>query len=459
MVNSIFSRISSTLRLRNHDFEPDRSLRFSLYDGFFYSLMVGLGETYFGAYGVYLGANNFQLAILASLPPFMAGISQFFTLTLLGQFKSRRKMIVFFALLQGVMLIPAFFSFYIPSLRLEFYILFVVFYTISGMVIGPVWNSWIGDLVPPERRGNYFGLRNRVITIGTFLSMIFAGFWLKELETNGHELLGFGSIFLSATLLRMFSVYYISKKHDPVFEPMTSNLDQFIDFVKNIFSRNEGRLIVYMSLINFAVFLSAAYCTPYLLRTLKYSYGTFVVVISAVALAKVVSSSFWGEIVDSLGARKVFQITGLFIPLSILPWAFTGDPLLLILSQFFSGFIWAGYELSTFTFLLDATQPTERARVASYANIFTTSAALFGGVVGAIALTVGPVVLHEFGLIFILSGVFRFISYFLFMPKIQEVRIITPVKASNVFMKATGFRPAIGFTSRLVVFRKRPPKL
>ncbi len=438
------------------------TLKASLYDGFFYSLMVGLGETYFGAYAVFLGANNFQLAILGSLPPFMAGLSQFFTLRLLKKFHTRRRMVTTMALIQACFLLPLLAAHFFEGVRMEFCIALVVMYTMSGLVIGPVWNSWIGDVVPPQQRGSFFGKRNRVITVGTFVSMMFAGFLLREFTNLKMEYYGFFAIFTLAFLARCLSVYHLHKKEEPEFEHVPSDLDMFFDFIKTVFKRNEGRLIMYMASVNFAVFISAAYCTPYLIKTLQFDYSTFVVVISAVALAKMLSSTFWGEICDHMGPKRVVTWTGLFLPLSILPWAFAKDPSLLFVFQLFSGFIWAGYELSTFTFLLDAVRPSERAKVASYSSIIVTTAGLFGGLVGA-GIVLSEVRFeffgwgHEFALAFIASAIIRFLAFVAFVPRIDEVRILAPVKASSIILKATGFRPSLGFTSRLIIFRRKKP--
>ncbi|MGE3975192.1 MAG: MFS transporter [Bdellovibrionales bacterium] len=431
------------------------SLRYSLYDGFFYSLMVGLGETYFGAYAVFLGANNFQLAVLVSLPPFMAGLSQFFTLKLLKKFETRRKMVATMAFVQACFLLPLLGAYFIEGIKLEYCIALVVMYTVSGLVIGPVWNSWIGDLVAPQQRGSYFGKRNRMVTVGTFVSMLLGGFLLRQFTSSNLEYYGFACVFILAFLARLGSVFFLSRKAEPAFESMNGDLDQFFVFIKNIFSRNEGRLILYMASVNFAVYMSAAYCTPYLLKNLKFSYSTFVSIISAVALAKMMSSTFWGEICDNLGPKKVVAWTGLLLPFSILPWAFTKDAGLLFMYQLFSGFIWSGYELSTFTFLLDAVKPSERARVASYSSIICTSAALVGGMVGAFIVMQPLSFGHEFSLVFIGSSFVRLVAYMLFVPRINEVRIVAPVKASSVILKATGFRPALGFTSRLIIFRRK----
>lgn len=432
-----------------------KSLKYSIYDGFFYSLMVGFSETYFSAFAIFLGANNFQLGVLASLPPLMAGLSQFFTFSILSLFSSRKKMVCFFVFLQGLILFPMLLSSQVSGIPLEIYIALVTLYTMSGVLIGPLWNSWIGDLVPPQQRGTFFGKRNRILTVGTFLSMLMAGFVLRHYKEIHYELWGFILVFCTGAFARSMSAYFLSRKMDPIQEHAGTRFRDFLEFVKNIFQRNEGRLILYMASINFAVFTSAAYIAPYLLRTLQFSYATYTLVISGVMLTKFLSSPFWGRVCDKLGTRRVLKVVAFLIPLSTILWAFVGNPVILFFAQCFSGFIWAGYELATFTFLLDAVLPKERARVAMYSSIIVNSSALLGGLTGSAVVLYGPQFLHPFALVFILSGVLRILAFVAFMPHIREVREIAPVRAKDVWLEATGFKSALGLTTRLVVFNTR----
>ncbi|HEX4924811.1 MAG TPA: MFS transporter [Bdellovibrionales bacterium] len=229
----------------------------------------------------------------------------------------------------------------------------------------------------------------------------------------------------------------------------------FWKFARQIFKRNQGILILYMSSINFAVFLSAAYFAPYLLRSLEFSYTTYTLVISGVALTKFMTSPFWGEVCDLLGSRRVLRWTGFLIPFSTVPWIFTGDPIALFMSQCFSGFLWAGYELATFNFLLDATQPSERARITSYSNMFNSTAALLGAITGVILVHNGPEIYHQYGFIFAVTSFVRMAALMIFTPKLKEVRVISPVRTRDVLIKASGFKSAVGLTSRLVVLNGR----
>lgn len=421
--------------------------------------MVGFGETYISAYAIFLAANNAQLGVLSALPPFLAGLSQLLTVKLMKRYASRRQLLCTLVFLQALAIVPLCLSHLLPAFKVEAYILAVVTFMAFGAIGGPIWNSWIGDLVEPSKRGKYFGMRNRVVTIGTFASMVAAGFTLSYFKDRGIAEVGFYCIFGLALVARLISCFCLSRKVDIPQPEVSPTAQGFWNFARTIFKRNQGILVLYMSAINFCVFLSAAYFAPYLLRTLDFSYTTYTLVISGVALTKFMTSPFWGEVCDALGSRRVLRWTGFLMPFSTLPWVFTGDPLTLFMLQCFSGFLWAGYELATFNFLLDATQPNERARVSSYSNLFTSTAALLGAITGVVLLHNGPILFHQYGFIFLVTSTLRFVALVVFTPKLQEVRVISPVRTRDILLKATGFKSAFGLGSRLVVLNARKPDL
>jgi len=417
--------------------------------------MVGFGETYFSAYALFLGANNFQMGVLTSLPPFLAGLSQFSTVNLMKAIPSRRKLVCLGVLVQILSFVPLYLAYSFSTLRIELYILLVGFYFSTGAVIGPVWNSWMGDLVKYSQRGVYFGRRNRVLTVGTFLAMTIAGLCLRHFKDINMELKGFAVIFLLAISSRLTSFYFLSIKFDPPISIPEKSSPGFLEFLKELPKRNQGMLILYMSAVNLAVYTAAAFFTPLMLKELKFNYGTYTFVVAGTAITKFLTYSIWGECVDKLGPRRVILTSGILISFTTLPWIFTGNPTYLFLSQCYTGIVWAGYEVSTFTFLLDATEPSERAQISSYLNILMGIFGLFGGLLGGGLFAIRHPALNPYMTVFALSGALRILALLSFGLHLKEIRVISAVKARDILFKSTGFKSAMGMTSRLIILGRR----
>jgi MFS family permease len=84
----------------------------------------------------------------------------------------------------------------------------VVAYRIADNFVAPAWNSLMGDLVPADKRGDYFGKRNRICSVFTFGATFLGGMilqWFKPIN----EWIGYGIIFSIAFIARGVSAYYL----------------------------------------------------------------------------------------------------------------------------------------------------------------------------------------------------------------------------------------------------------
>src|SRR5262245_6178765 len=81
-----------------------RNLRASLVDGAFYSLMVGMGETYLAAFALSLHAGEIATGLLVAVPMFVGALLQLCSPPLLHRFGSERTWVVSCAVCQGLSL-------------------------------------------------------------------------------------------------------------------------------------------------------------------------------------------------------------------------------------------------------------------------------------------------------------------------------------------------------------------
>ena len=65
--------------------------------------MFGAGESYLGAYFEYLKFTSFQISIISTLPALVGSIIQSITGTLFHYLKSRKRLLIFLKIIQGIM--------------------------------------------------------------------------------------------------------------------------------------------------------------------------------------------------------------------------------------------------------------------------------------------------------------------------------------------------------------------
>jgi len=416
-----------------------KSLFYSIVDGSFWSVMFGAGERYLSAFAVFLKANNIQLGLLTSLPILFGSLCQFFSLKLMDAIKSRKKFVVISALIQAFTWLPILLVFYFGELKIYYLIFFAVIYWISGMIAVPAWNSWMGDLVDQNTRGFYFGKRSKITGLIILVSTVLAGIVL-ELFRDGadRQYIGFIIIFIAALVSRLASALFLSKKYEPeMVKVKTGDEFGFIEFLKQARFRNYGLFVIFLTFMNFAIYIAAPFFVAYMLYDLKLSYASYMILISVSILSKYVSLPAWGKLSDKYGNKKILTLTGYLMPALPLLWAISTNFYYLIAIELYGGLVWAGFELSSFNFVFDTTTPQKRARCVSYFNVLNGIMIFIGTTIGSLIVKYNSVFWTKYYLVFILSGVLRYAASFYFLPKLKEARKVANISYNRIFLKAT----------------------
>lgn len=434
----------------------NKSLRYSIKDGIFHSVMVGFGESFFSAFAVFLKANNLQLGLLGSLPQTLGSLSQLFTNRIMDFFKSRKKVVCLGVLLQALTYLPIALLFMFDNFKIAYLLFFISIYWIFGTILSPAWNSWIGDLVPSEKRGQYFGKRNKLTGMFSFISFITAGYILQIFSSNkSTQYIGFIIIFLLAFLSRIFSLAYLIRSYEPKYISVKEARFTFTEFIKQARFRNYGLFVIYLCTMNFSIYIAAPFFTPYMLNSLHFSYTMFTLVSASALVTKFIMMPIWGNLTDKHGSKKVLVITGLLMPILPLLWTFSTDLKYIILVQIYSGFIWAGFEIASFNFIFDSTSPQKRATCIAYYNVLNGVCILTGAMLGGLLVRYNNLFGSKYYLVFIISFILRYASSLMFLPRLKEVRNVEGIPYNKLLFKVFTAMPTTEIINHLITLTKR----
>jgi len=258
-----------------------------------------------------------------------------------------------------------------------------------------------------------------------------------------------------ALVSRAASFYFLTKVHEPPYEPLREAEFGFIEFLREARRRNYGLFVIYLSLMNFSVYVAGPYFTPYMLSDLRMDYFTFTVVVAAALIVKLMFMPVWGRAVDRFGARKVLSLSGYLLPSVPLLWLFSGGTGYLVLIQAYSGFVWSGFELSAFSFVFDATTPKKRATCVAYYNLMNGFALLAGALAGGFLVRHNELFWSKYHLVFLASGVLRLAASLALLPRLREVRKVEVIPYPRLFFKVISTMPASELMLGLIPFRRK----
>lgn len=400
-----------------------KSLRYSILDGAFFSIMTGFGESFFTAYAVFLRASNFVIGLVGSLPQMIGYFSQLLAGKMIRLFGSRQRFICVFALLQGLIHLPIALVYFCRDNQFFYLLLFISLYWLLGMLPIPAWNSWMGDLVAEKERGKYFGRRNKLIGLVNFSAFLSGGLILQKANSS---IAGFFLLFGLAFLARMISFFWLAIKYEPLYLPQAEG-HKLKTIYKELSSKNFRIFVLYQSLMNFALYMAAPFFAPYMLRDLKFDYLLFTVITATALLTKYLAMPLWGKLSDHYGTKKILEVCGFLMPLNPLLWVISPNVWWLIIAQAYGGFVWAGFELASFVFVYDITPAERRTSAVAINNAINGLAILSGALFSAYLIKHNTFFWSRYYLVFLISFFLRFLSSVVFIPKLEEVREVSKV--------------------------------
>ena len=322
---------------RNKHLRTD--LRTIFVEGVAFSVMVGVGESYLPAFVLALGMSEVSSGLVATLPLVAGGVLQLFAPLGEQMIGSRRRWASACAALQAAVFLPlaagAIFG------RIPGVIVFAIatIYWAAGMAIGPVWNVWVEQLIPPVLRTRYFARRTSATNLGLLAGLLMGGLILAA--ASGHTLSAFALLFVLAGSARLTSSFLLHRQSEPGRTQVQYEPRAAFDLMRRFPQRPGGALLVYMAILTVAVSIANPFFTAFVLRLLDMSYSQYMVLLVVALAAKVGTLWLLGDIAHRVSLR--WLLMGAWLGIAVVPglWlASRSFPYLLVL-QVFGGAAWA----------------------------------------------------------------------------------------------------------------------
>ena len=398
--------------------------------------MIGLSQDYITPYALALKASVKQIGLLSSLPNLCASLVQLKSADIAERLSSRKRLILISVFLQAftifpIILIPYFLKNNQPGMLI---FLAMFFIGLGAVSLGP-WASLMSDHIPSDKRGRYFGWRNRVLGLVAVVSSVFAGIVLHLYKYN--VLLGFWIILTLAMAARFISWYFLTKMYEPKFRHSHDSRFSFLEFLKRAKESNFVRYVFFVSALNFCVNIAAPFFTVFMLRDLKFNYLIYTLVIVPVPLTTLLLIEKWGRLADRVGNARILKFTAFFIASLPLPWIVYRHPVFLIFVQILGGFAWSGFNLCATNFIFDSVSSPKRTRCHSYFNVINGMGISAGAILGGYLATHLPKLFgYQLLSLFLISSSLRFLTVLLFAPRIKEVRLHTEAITVSGILKS-----------------------
>jgi len=404
-------------------------LRISIIEGGFAMVYSTLsGGMFLTGLALWLGANSFQIALLSAIPALVTGFS--FLSGYLVRRAGERKALLIWAAGIGRSVVIVLVPFLLLRMKLGL-VLFFATVAVSSLIMnvaGTVWQSWISDLVPEERRGRFFGLRNAIHGLIGVSTAYAAGRGMDLLKAHGREPLGYALAFGLAVIFGLVSTLLLNRQPEPTLAPR-SRLSLRETFIGPLKETQFRRLTLFLAMWFMTGTLASPFYIVHMMKNLHFSFAAIGVYSIIGGVTGMVMQIFWGRAIDRFGARPVTVLNFALVGIMPLLWLFATPSFRLPIwgDALMNGLVWTGANLGLWNLLLDlADNPSHResyfAIYGAVTGICAFVASMLSGVI-AQALhqfhaTIGGYSFINYHVMFLAAGLLRFVS----LPLLLRVR-------------------------------------
>ena len=347
------------------------------------------GGMFLIGFALSLGASDMMLGVLSSLPMFCV-VFQIGSAYLLERGASYKRVTVVAAFIAPlcwlfIAAIPFGAAFLSHFQQLILLVAIVMLVTIVNQFAGNARGSWIGELIPADKRSRFFASCALFAGVVSAFFSIVEGRFLDFIKNNG--VYAFAGLFFFGALFGVISAFLNLPQPDcPVQRSNAGGFRQAVVAVRH--NRPLMRLLGTVMVMSLGTICSP-FVSAYCLRDVGMSYFGLGCVNSVTTIFMLIFSPFFGRLVGRIGGRPVL-IAGLalFAPLGLV-WMFIPPGradlayIILPLNNVVSGCILAGINIAFATLLYKMTTAQGRAvQLAVYTICATLTAApmpLIGG--------------------------------------------------------------------------------
>ncbi|WP_210366483.1 MFS transporter [Bacillus sp. REN3] len=394
--------------------------RNSVINGVASTVVLSMSNNYFALFAIsVLGATNYQVGLISSLPQIVGMFAMIIGTFIMAGLKEKKKFTSYSILFTRIFLLGMFIVVYLPpELRAWTFVILVGLMNLPGSFAMLSWQSFIGDLIPDNRRSGFFSERNRILTLAGMVTTLLIGVTLQLFDkSNPHP---YQALFILAFGFGILEAFFLNRHIEPKKE---NNIE------KRKFSAGwdvyRHKPFIYFLIcglfFNFAWQMAWPLFNIY---NIKYAHMTgFWISIITVAnqIGQIISFKWWGRMADRHSNAKMLAITAIGMATAPFLTMLSTNMMYLTLVNLSSGLFVSGTVLLLFNQLLEVTKERNRGSYIAQYNILLAIVGFIAPQLGVFLLELSSIetAMNISSVLRALSGA-GFLLFFYFMKKQQR---------------------------------------
>ncbi|MTI48664.1 MAG: MFS transporter [Firmicutes bacterium] len=366
------------------------NIKINIFNGIAAIIATNLVNPYFVKFAERIGASDYQIAYLSSLPALISVFALIPGGILIDNFKDKKKItgsIIFCHKLFYLFL--AFVPFFNKNYQPWIFVLLVGFMNLPGSISIIGFQSSIGDVFNIRDRGRAMGLRNKYSTIFGMLVAFVSGQLLTRIpNTNGETIVLYQIFFIIAFLIAQMEVFsYFKLRGIKSAKRVTGT--SYWESLKHILHKDnllkQKPFLIFTGcslLFHFGWQMGWPLFNLYAVKYLEANE----IWLSAITIASSISSflayPIWAKLADRKGNSMMLSIATFGMAITPILYAISGNLLSLVLFNIIIGISVSGTVLILFNILLEVVPDKNRTIYIALYNTLINISATFSPIIG-----------------------------------------------------------------------------
>ncbi len=359
------------------------NIRINIINGIASIIAMNLLNPYFVKFAERIGANDYQIAYISSLPALMAALTLIPSAMFMGRFKDKKLITgsimfthkIFYLLLATV-------PFFSKAAQPWMFVLLVGFMNFPGSVSMIGFQDSIGDVFNERARGTAMSTRNKYSTIFGMMTAFISGQLLTRIPgTNDETIALYQIFFVIAFLVAQVEVFsYFKFRGIKTVKKQPDN--KYIDSLKEVFKSlpKQKKFLIFTGcslLFHFGWQMGWPLFGIYTVKYLNANEVWLSTITIAGSVSSFIAYPIWAKLADKKGNSIMLSIATFGMAITPILYAASRSLIALVLFNVIIGISIAGTILILFNILLEVTPTKNRTiYIAVYTTLTNISAAI-----------------------------------------------------------------------------------
>ena len=355
--------------------------KISIYHGMVSTIAVNLAGNFYPIFAIsILGASNYQVGLISSLPPLVALIMTIPAAIMINRLEQQKKTVAMSVLWARVMFLLIIGVVYLSTpYQAWAFLIIIAFMNVPGTISNIGWQTLISGMIKDERLGMFFSDRNRLLTVVGMISTLIIGIIMKKQTYN---VAAYQWLFFAAFLFGLVEVFFLMK-HREKGQPKVNRQDKSSIMDWSIFKDHGYRWFLIAALcFNFSWQMSWGIFNIY---NVKYAHATILwISLFSVGnqLVQIFTFPLWKKWADQKSNTLMLVWVALGMALAPFLTVLSTNLVYLTFTQMLSGFFVSGTTLLLFNLLLEQSPKETRTYCITTYNVLLSFVAFISPQIG-----------------------------------------------------------------------------